>query len=254
MELVHKLFGSIKRDGVKVAASKVFRNLIYTHYIKVELYYRIKIRTPLIAATASLRIKASRNKGLFLDLGSNVGQGFEFFRQRFSSKYFDYELFEPNPNCLPYLYKIKEALPDHRILIHNEAVGLEDGFMTFYGLSESEGGKLSQGGSILKEHNSSWYESKQATTIRVPSINFSDLLLEKSKHYNLIVIKMDIESAEYDVLEDLLKKGLFSNIYAIFCEFHSQYMAPEQRAVYQQKEERIKSEIKKTPCSFVLWV
>ena len=40
------------------------------------------------------------------------------------------------------------------------------------------------------------------------------------------VLKLDIEGAEYDVLEDLFDSGLIHNINKIFVEFHARYCIP----------------------------
>lgn len=45
-------------------------------------------------------------KGLFIDCGSNLGQGFTFFKKYYPLDSFDYMLIEPNPYCLPHLEDI----------------------------------------------------------------------------------------------------------------------------------------------------
>ena len=39
------------------------------------------------------------SENLFVDVGSNLGQGFNFFKQYFITKNYDYLLIEPNPYC-----------------------------------------------------------------------------------------------------------------------------------------------------------
>lgn len=222
---------------------------------KIDRLYRFHILTPFIARTATQKIIKAGSKGLFLDCGSNIGQGFEFFRKHFKKQYFDYELFEPNPNCLPFLHEICKKLPDHNIKIHEKAIGVRNETLTFYGLSEQNGGgALSQGGSILREHNSGIYASEEKTAIQVNSINFCDFLRDKINSYELIVIKMDIEGGEYEVLEHLLKENLFNSIDSMFCEFHSQYMKAEEKVKFRKKEIDFISSVANTSCRFNLWI
>ena len=59
---------------------------------------------PRIAANLSKNLSKDK-KGLFIDCGSNLGQGFTFFEQYFPLKTFDYILVEPNPFCKEELIK-----------------------------------------------------------------------------------------------------------------------------------------------------
>ncbi len=221
---------------------------------KISRFYKFNVTAPWIAFLAEKKIKQEKNKGLFLDCGSNIGQGFSFFNKHFKSEHFDYELFEPNPNCLPFLEKIKVEL-NHNIVIHSKALSDHNGFLKFYGLSEPKsGGALSQGGSILPEHNSGTYASDENAAIEVEAIDFAEFLKGKIDVYRTIVIKMDIEGGEYQVLDHLLQQGLFVKVHSIFCEFHSEYMSLKEREKFRKKELEITDAIKATGCKFNLWI
>lgn len=222
---------------------------------KLRNFYLFRVLTPLIARDVIQQIRSHSEKALFIDCGSNLGQGFNFFKKHFPKEYFDYELFEPNPNCLNQLEKLKDSLPDYSIVIHKEAISTKKSTLKFYGLVESNGGgALSQGGSILKDHNSKQYDANENKAITVQAINFGSYLKEKLKRYRTIIIKMDIEGAEYSVLNDLIDRGLAKNINVIFCEFHSQYMTDEKRQVYKQKEFEIINKMRALKCKFILWI
>lgn len=92
-----------------------------------------------------------------MDCGSNVGQGFEFFRKYYPNKLYDYILFEPNPHCYQVLTKKYSGLVDEGVQILNVAVGVDTGEMDFYGLEDEKGGIYSVGGTVLPEHNSKMY-------------------------------------------------------------------------------------------------
>jgi hypothetical protein len=105
------------------------------------------------------KVKASGEKarGLFIDCGSNVGQGFSYFRTYFPPEYFDYILVEPNPYCVGRLKTLASTLQAN-VRIIDAAAGTRTGEAKLYGLTEDERGKVSQGGSILKDHNSIYYD------------------------------------------------------------------------------------------------
>lgn len=177
---------------------------------------------------------------LFVDLGANLGQGFKWFSRYYNSSNIDFELFEPNPFCFESLSAMLRA--DHRnITLHNFGAGVQDGKFKFFGLSEEHGGKFSQGGSIVKDHNSDSYESSDLTAIEVSIINFSKYLLDKKKYYEKIVVKMDIEGAEVELLENLILNNSINFIDYLYVEFHSQFQEKKQSKYTKAREENIMS-------------
>ena len=137
----------------------------------------------------------SSQKGLFLDCGSNLGQGFEFFRKYYPNKLYDYILFEPNPHCFKELSEKYSCLADKGVRLENVAVGIENGYIDFYGLEVEKGGVYSVGGTILPEHNSKIYAISTSASLKVPSMNFSQFLVNvlKENVYTAVIMKLDIE-------------------------------------------------------------
>lgn len=177
-------------------------------------------------------------KVLFVDLGANLGQGYLWFKQYFRASNIVFELFEPNPNCLEHL-EMLDDVANGKVTLHPWGVGMSEGWFDFYGLHEDEGGKFSQGGSFVREHNSDRYKSSQEAAIKVRVINFSSYLEEKSNDFDRIIVKMDIEGAEVELLEGLLKEKTISLINILYVEFHSQYQATELAVSTKRREENI---------------
>lgn len=66
-------------------------------------------------------------KKIFLDCGSNFGQGYEQIKVMFNlTEDYDVHMFEPNPNCIKVL---KSKYPSHTI--HESAVWDKDGKRIF---------------------------------------------------------------------------------------------------------------------------
>jgi|688.fasta_scaffold260201_1 FkbM family methyltransferase len=185
----------------------------------------------------SLAIK-DNEKVLFVDLGANLGQGYKWYKQYFHRSNISFELFEPNPNCVKYLEKIDDVVSG-KVKLHPVAVGVLDGYLDFYGLQEEEGGKYSQGGSIVREHNSNCYNLSKDKSIKVNVINFSRYLRDKASEFDKIIVKMDIEGAEVDLLEALIKEKTIHLINVLYIEFHSQYQTKNLSLITRQREEKI---------------
>ena len=193
-------------------------------------------------------------RGLFIDCGSKIGQGFQFFSRYYKLENFDYILFEPNPNCFEILRKNLKKFESEKIELREQAVGVANSKVDFYGLEDSQGGQLSVGGTTLSVHNSKYFTRSNESDLQVDSISFSSLLLKVSEEYECIIVKFDIEGGEYPILEDLREKKLFDKIETLFVEFHSQYMSRDEAAKYSAIEQQFWNYVKSTKCRAISWI
>lgn len=197
----------------------------------------------------SLTVESNSHKktqALFIDMGSNLGQGFRFFSKHYSPNIFDYWLIEVNPYCIePLRANISKLYSSHAWSgnweIINKAVSTKNGTLKLYGLVEDKRGQLSVGASVIKDHNSIYYHSNEAKALKVPSLAVSELVTNASKKYSTIVVKMDIESAEYDVLDDLINSGAVNKIDYLYVEWHSQYFSSDKQDNILARESKIKT-------------
>lgn len=201
-----------------------------------------------------LTFKYSFGKGdrLFLDCGSNLGQGFEFFKDFFLLDKYDFVLFEPNPHCIKVLKEKYKSFPSIEIV--QKAVWIDNSKLSFYGLVEDERGETSTGGSVIDKHNSSMYVSNKESSLEVDAFSFSDYIINKAKSYSKIIVKLDIESAEYKVLQDLINTKAINHISHIFIEFHSQYFLDKEREEFVMLEKSLISKLKTLNIGVSLWV
>lgn len=72
------------------------------------------------------------------------------------------------------------------------------------------------------------------------AVRVSHLIEQAKDIYSTIVVKMDIESAEYDALEDLINVGLIDDIDHIYVEWHSRFFSDDQRLYVKKREKKIK--------------
>jgi len=207
-----------------------------------NIYFEIKVWF------ISRQIIKSGKTFLFIDCGSNLGQGFKFFRKYFTLDIFDYILIEPNPNCIKELKK----LTNKKITLIQKGVWSSEGSVKFYGISETNN-KYSSGGSFLQNHNSLWYKTNKENYHELNTISLSKLLKEKKDNYDVIILKMDIESSEYEVLPSIIKDKSIDLIDHIFIEFHGKYFKIKDQLKYQKIEQELKKIIKSRGVGFTNW-
>ena len=156
-----------------------------------------------------LSLSASESD-LVIDAGANVGLVTKALLSQENPAIKRLWSFEPDPEAFLQLYSIN----DSRVSKFNEALWDSDGASTLF-----------RHKSWLENHShtsSSLLKSKcnvDATNgVTVTKIDFARVLNENP--FNNVTIKMDIEGAEYRVINHLIKSGSMKKINKIYCEFH----------------------------------
>lgn len=145
----------------------------------------------------------------FLDCGAHDGSSV----RRFRSLYPDWprwqvHCWEPNP---VHGHKILEL---DGVILHEQAVWIEDGRAPFY---LHKGGK-SKAGSLI----STKPDLDLECPVMVPCVDFSGWLKVYAPLAEYIVLKMDIEGAEYLVLPKMIADGSIDYVDELYVEFHGE--------------------------------
>ena len=128
--------------------------------------------------------------------------------------YDEYHLFEAHPSLAK---KLKEELPeDENIFLHDKAVWIEDKNLEFY-FSTINKAKNPQGSTIVQGKTTGGVDYTNPTIVN--AINFDEYL--KSLPAGEIYLKMDIEGAEYQVLNHMKNNGSLDIIDILDVEFHA---------------------------------
>ena len=114
-----------------------------------------------------------------------------------------YHAFEPNPDITPFSEHLMDGVD-----IHNKAVWHTDGEILKFAIY----GKT-QGSSLF---NTDQFEN----CINVETIDFVKFLSETCTKEDRVIVKLDIEGAEYEVLYKLINTGVIHLIDDIIIEFH----------------------------------
>lgn len=139
---------------------------------------------------------------IFIDCGAYDGSSV----RKFTSSFNEFEIFsfEPNP-LLAYHHKnLNSTLIQSAVWINNE-------FLDFY-IDEKD-----FDGSSVYSHKLNIVGKKK---IRVPAVDFSQWIRHEFKQEDFIILKMDIEGAEYEVLYKMIKDKTIKYINELFIEFH----------------------------------
>ncbi len=165
-------------------------------------------------------------KNVYLDCGGHYGEGLlEFIEKYKMDSNWIIETFEPNPAC-DYINRVSNLKLN--ITAHQKAIWTYDGLIQFSqenidksnSKSPNDGkSKLDGWGSVIYELNSTHLRYSEAP-ITVECVDFSKILNKYNKKNFNVIVKFDIEGAEYKILRHLINNNTIENISEIYIEWH----------------------------------
>ncbi len=215
----------------------------------------------LVVGILMIYYNGTEPKNIYFDLGANNGDSIENFlsmnylsnggdirskipAQKLKQKWTIYAI-EGNSAFDSMLFSLKNKYKNtiHDIILYNGTVVANyDGFIRFYIDENNQYGN--QVGSSIYANHPDIILSKRVN-VRKPCVDFSRLLRFYSQN-DFIVVKMDIEGAEFELLIHLIKENVLNLIDVLIVEYHK-YLSPFKSpydvfsAIYKQF--RIKEEI-----------
>jgi len=149
------------------------------------------------------------NMKVYIDCGAHVG----LILKRNLKKFDIFHAFEANPNLISGLQKIANDNDNNSIYIYNNAVWDRKDTIDFY-LSRG----YDTGSTVMKGKKTGNVDYNHP--VSVESIDFSEWIFQNLKKDDYNYLKMDIEGAEYDVLEKMIKDESIFYIDEFLIEFH----------------------------------
>lgn len=193
---------------------------------------------------------------IFIDCGTHMFQGFKQFAEKYNIdgewKCFS---FEANPFTYERSQEVyKELIASGYDITHfNKAVYNTEGTINV-NCSRDDGGPyadghFSQGSNILSDppdydktyHSGFTYQEEE---VIVETINFSQFLKDNVSKDDFVVVKMDIEGAEFEVLPSLIQDESHQLIDDFYCEFHERFFEPTSK--YKKLKEQYKEVFKES--------
>lgn len=153
------------------------------------------------------------NKIVFFDLGANVGTVTQKVKKlKKDIKIYSFEPVIKNFNILQSKFG-----NDKLIKLENKAVWFKKGKIDFsIGIKNSHtNSKITK---IIKELK--YNKNKYFNSFEVECIDLNHYITSLNLENNFVVMKMDIEGAEYNVLDHLIEKNTINNIDILLIEFH----------------------------------
>lgn len=150
-------------------------------------------------------------KKCYVDCGAYKGKLIKQFlaNKRYGSGFQVYAL-----ECSPHLSKIDYG-KDVKVI--RAAAWINDGFLKFYMNTKAPG---IEGNSVYKDKITGNLDKNHPVT--VPCIDFSAWLKRTFANDDLVIVKMNIEGAEYDVLEKCIADGTIRLIDELHVQWHVQ--------------------------------
>ncbi len=145
----------------------------------------------------------------YIDAGAYTGDTLDLFLSKYpNSDEFKIILFECNPVLVSKLISVV----NENITLEDKAIWIYDGEINLYLGSESD---LSS--SLIREK----VNINKNNSIIVKCIDFSRYILDNFSEDDFIVLKLDIEGAEFDVLNKMIDDGSIKYIDELCGELHA---------------------------------
>ena len=156
---------------------------------------------------------ARRARGLFIDCGGYDGCSALSFLLAHPD--YDCVTFEPNPE----LWKHYDDLPTELV---RKAAWIEEAEIAFtLDPVDGDGSTLMAGKRI---DATGQMADAACPVLTVPCVDLSAFVRRMAERYDHLVLKLDVEGAEYDILEKMLQDGTLACLDRLHCEFHVRKM------------------------------
>ncbi|MFJ5078714.1 FkbM family methyltransferase [Streptomyces sp. NPDC088553] len=152
---------------------------------------------------------------IFVDCGANLGIVLKRFMHELPDH--DFYAFEPNPTLLPSITaNVEQAQHAGLVEVSPSAVWTEDGTIDLF-LGHHESSTVMPDKRVPPMYDQ---QIDYSSPVAVPAVDFSAWLRRTATPGDHVVVKMDIEGAEYPVLRKLLADGTIGLVSVLYVEWH----------------------------------
>ncbi|MFO1426695.1 MAG: FkbM family methyltransferase [Steroidobacteraceae bacterium] len=151
----------------------------------------------------------SKGKFIFIDCGGHDGCSvIQFLLHRPG---YECITFEPNPDLAGYY----RWLPTRLI---RKAVATHDGHVQFtIDPINGDGSSICAGKDVVYDHSLS---NEQCPTVSVECVDLSGFVARNVGPDDYLCLKIDVEGAEYEILDKMIRDGSISRVKELYAEFH----------------------------------
>jgi|TARA_R110002012_G_scaffold318803_1_gene537796 FkbM family methyltransferase len=159
----------------------------------------------------------------FIDCGAHCGESILAAKQRFGDDIITIS-FEPIPGLAKQLQEIHKDNPT--VNIQNSAVWINNEVKKFH-LSE----EYTDGSSLLDSLNN----LREEHSIKIPCFDLSTWISETFDENDYLILKLDIEGAEYEVLNKMIKDNTIGMINEFWGEWHDMKISDQETLKISKK-------------------
>jgi FkbM family methyltransferase len=164
---------------------------------------------------------------VFLDVGAHVGETVRrFFRERPDAGEYEIYAFEPDPEIFKKLFAVVGSIPN----VHCVCAAL----------ASAAGTRMLHRGKANDGEGSTLITGKQtgglSGEVPVACVNASSWINDRLGPADHVIVKMNIEGAEYEILPDLVATGAMGRIDELYVQLHSLKFPTEQRIEMDRTE------------------
>lgn len=153
----------------------------------------------------------------FVDCGSNLCQVLEArIQQGVEDEFF---AFEPQPELAHVAAQVGARHPGVALHFESKAVWVRDEPLSFF-LATNWETNYKAGSTLMEGHTKNAAAVDYGHPVTVQAFDFSAWMLRTFDRTDTVVVKMDIEGAEYPVLEKMLQDGSIDLVRGLIVEFH----------------------------------
>ncbi|WP_030906009.1 FkbM family methyltransferase [Streptomyces sp. NRRL F-5126] len=166
---------------------------------------------------------------IFVDCGTNLGNVLKQFMHELPDH--DFYAFEPNESLLPSIREnIERARHPGQVEVSHSAVWTHDGTIDLF-LGHHESSTVMAGKRVPPVYDQ---QIDYSSPVRVLATDFSAWLRRTVAPDDHVVVKMDIEGAEYPVLSKLLADETIDLVSVLYIEWHYDRFPAMSRAEHDQ--------------------
>ncbi len=166
-----------------------------------------------------------------IDCGANVGK----FTVKMAESGARVLAYEPDENLMPRLNKLSDQYPN--LTVYNSAVGVASGTVKLFRSPYYDSNPISESikNTIVptaktRSTDGGWREMDDKNFSEVELVNLIELLQNLIRENGKVsLLKLDVEGAELEILEEMLRLDLFDNIDFTVAEMHG-FRIPETKA------------------------
>jgi protein YibB len=259
LKILHNLYHSSLREMIDKNIADDDQHLYLRCFLKNPEIFQLYLSEKEWPRALKYLQKNKKMSKKFFDCGTHLFQGFQHFSELYSiDNTWECYCFEANPITYKFSEKIRNELLEkgYNISHFNSAVSNKEEMLKINCAQDGES-FTNQGSNILREpperdivYGGHFNYDKEE--IQVKGINFADFLKNNTDPEDFVIIKMDIEGAEFDVLDSLIDSGVFKNINKIYVEFHERFFSNQE--IYSDKKAKYMEIFKEANVELNEWV